>query len=97
MNTSDIPEQTVSNVIVQAILANNSVKPPEVDNKYRYYHCHLYGTGLKCKRVEGPHTMPSDEWTKLLFVKTYIPERLDKHILKYQWIPDRVIIEDKST
>jgi hypothetical protein len=32
-----------------------------------------------------------------MFVKTYIPERLDRHILKYHWLPERVIIEEKST
>lgn len=97
MNTSNIPEQTISNIIIQAILGNGTIKPPEVDNKYRYYHCHFNGAGIKCKKVNGPYTMSSNEWTKLLFVKSYIPERLDKYILKYQWIPDRVIIEDKST
>ena len=54
-------------------------------------------TGIKCKKVDGPSVLPSEDYTKLLFVKSYIPERLDRHILKYQWIPDRVIIEDKST
>jgi hypothetical protein len=91
--------QGIENTVQQAIntvLLNNNPSPPE-NNEYRFYHCHLVWNGLKCKKVDGPSTMPTDEWTKLMFVKTYIPERLDRHILKYQWLPDRVIIEEKST
>jgi hypothetical protein len=91
--------QGIENTVQQAIntvLLNNNPSPPE-NNEYRFYHCHLDWNGLKCKKVDGPSTMPTDEWTKLMFVKTYIPERLDRHILKYQWLPDRVIIEEKST
>jgi hypothetical protein len=91
--------QGIENTVQQAIntvLLNNNPSPPET-NKYRFYHCHLDWNGLKCKKVDGPSTMPTDQWAKLMFVRTYIPERLDKHILKYQWLPDRVIIEEKST
>lgn len=68
-----------------------------INNDYRYYHCHLDWNGLKCKKVDGPYIQPSNEWTKLLFIQNYIPESLDKTILKYKWIPNRVIIEEKST
>jgi hypothetical protein len=81
--------------IMQAALVNSSNIPPKKDREYRYYHCHLDWNGLKCKKVDGPGTLPTDNNTQLLFVKSYYPERLDKHILKYKSIPDRVIIEEK--
>lgn len=92
MNTQVISENTVQEVIT-AVLTSDKLPPP---NEYRYYHCHLDWNGLKCKKVEGPSTIPTDMWTKLLFVKSYIPERFDKHILKYQWMPDSVIIEENQ-
>jgi hypothetical protein len=92
MTTQVISENTVQDTI-NAIVALDKVPPP---NDYRYYHCYQDWNGLKCKRVDGPETMPTEKWTKLLFVKSYIPERFDKHILKYQWMPDRVIIEDNQ-
>ena len=89
-------DTNVNILITNAILAAATQAPPPKDNEYRYYHCHLDWNGLKCKKVDGPSTMPTDIWTKLLFVKKYIPESLDKHILKYQWMPDRVIIEENQ-
>jgi hypothetical protein len=89
MTTRTIPVQEAIN----AILISDKVPP---SNDYRYYHCHLDWNGLKCKKVIGPSTMPTDEWTKLLFIKSYIPESFDKHILKYKWMPDRVIIENNQ-
>ena len=80
--------------IMQAALSNGGTPPPKKeDREYRFYHCHLEGTGLKCKKVEGPGTLPTADNTKLLFVKNYYPERFDAHILKYQFMPDRVSIE----
>jgi hypothetical protein len=94
--TTVTDDTTLKGLITDAILAAGTKAPPPYEKNYRYYHCHLDWNGLKCKKVESPSTMPTDEWTKLMFVKTYIPERLDKHILKYQWLPDRVIIEDNQ-
>jgi hypothetical protein len=92
--TDDTP---LKGLITDAILAAGAkAPPPRRDDEYRFYHCHLDLNGLKCKKVDGPSVMPSEDYTKLLFVKSYIPERLDRYILKYQWIPDRVVIE-KST
>jgi hypothetical protein len=90
-------DTNVNTLITNAVLAAaTQAPPPSQSNNYRFYHCHQDLNGLKCKKVEGPSTMPTDEWTKLLFVKSYIPERFDKHILKYQWMPDRVIIEENG-
>lgn len=86
------------NISIQSILANGlPPSPPKKDDSYRYYHCRHNYTGLKCKQVDSPSVLPSEGNTKLLFVKSYLPERLDKYILKYKWIPDTVIIEKKST
>jgi hypothetical protein len=93
-------DTALKGLINDAILAAATKAPPPPkrgDDDYRFYHCRLDYNGLKCKRVDGPSVVPSEDYTKLLFVKHYIPERLDRHILKYQWIPDRVIIENKST
>ena len=95
MTTLPIPDTPIA-TIMQAALSNGGIPPPKKeDREYRYYHCHLEWNGLKCKKVEGPGTLPTDDYTKLLFVKSYYPERLDKHILKYQFMPDRVDIENK--
>jgi hypothetical protein len=92
MATQVISEKTVQDAI-NAIVVNDKSLP---SNKYRFYHCHLDWNGLKCKKVEGPGSIPTRDDSLLLFVKSYIPERFDKHILKYQWMPDKVIIEDNQ-
>ena len=88
-------DTTLNGLITDAIIAAGTKlpQPPPKDDEYRFYHCHLHHTGLKCKRVVNPSVMPTEDYTKLLFVKHYIPERFDSQILKYQWIPDTVHIE----
>lgn len=63
--------------------------------EYRYYHCKIDWNGLKCNKVDGPHVKPKGDNVKLLFVKSYIPEKLDGLILKYKWLPDRIWIDNK--
>jgi hypothetical protein len=71
-----------------------NIKEPVNNSKdYRYYHCYLDWNGLKCKKVEGPYILPDKDNTKLLFVRSYFPERFDGRILKYKWLPDNVFIE----
>jgi hypothetical protein len=90
MNTEILSEYTVREVLSNSV-KGDSKSPSNIE--YRYYHCYLNWNGLKCKKVDGPHIMPLDESSKLLFVKKYIPERFDKHILKYKWMPDSVTID----
>ncbi len=94
MNTQ---EQTINNVVTQLILSSSPNKYPKKDKEYRYYHCNLDWNRLKCIKVDGPNTIPSRNDSLLLSIKSYIPEYFDKYVLKYKWIPDRVIIEEKST
>jgi len=92
--TTVTTDTTLNGLITDAIVAAGAKAPqPPPKDDYRYYHCHLHHNSLKCKRVDGPSVMPSEDHTKLLFVKRYIPERLDRYVLKYQWIPDTVHIE----
>ena len=98
--TTVTDDTALKGLITDAIIAAATKGPPPPkrnDDDYRFYHCRLDYNGLKCKKVDGSGVMPSEDYTKLLFVKRYIPERFDRHILKYKWIPDRVIIENKST
>lgn len=102
MATIPLPETNIKETIAQAVVtvtgSPEPIKPSQVNNKeYRYYHCHLDWNGLKCQKVEGPSTLPARDDSLLLFVKSYIPERFDSHILKYKWMPSRVHIEKKST
>lgn len=93
-----VPTDTPVNELITNVITAVGAKapePPKNNDKYRYYHCYSGWTGLKCKKVDGPDVMPSEDYTKLLFVKSYIPERFDKYILKYKWIPDGVIIENQ--
>ena len=80
--------------ILMLTLAASSGKPrrKNPNDEYRYYHCRLDWDGLECKKVEGSQVVPKEDYTKLLFVKRYFPERLDKHILKYKWLPETVTI-----
>lgn len=66
--------------------------PP--NDKYRYYHCYENTVGdLICNKVNNAGVLPTtNQNTKLLFVKKYIPEILDAHILKYKWMPSKVHI-----
>lgn len=84
MSTQIITENSIHENILASI--NNQQKP----NKYRYYQCHLDWNGLKCKKVES---ITTKENTQLMYVNKYIPETLDKYILKYKYIPNKVTIE----
>lgn len=95
--TDTKPLQGLITNVTFASGAKATPPPKKSDDNYRYYHCRLDWNGLKCKKVDGPSVLSSEEYTKLLFVNSYIPERLDKQILKYKWIPDQVVIENKST
>lgn len=102
MATIPLPETNLKETIVQAVATVTSspepIKPPtpKPNNEYRFYHCHLEWNGLKCQKVNGPEVIPTRDDSLLLSVKSYIPERFDSHILKYEWMPSRVFIE-KST
>jgi hypothetical protein len=52
---------------------------------------------MKCKPVSGPGVIPTDNLTKLLFVNSYYPERLDAQILKCKWMPTNITVEKKAT
>ena len=87
---SEVLENPLASIAMDVMTSRGS--KTSSNNDYRYYHCRLTWDGLHCKKVDGPSTIPTDDCTKLLFVKSYVPERLDKTILKYKWIPDTVSI-----
>jgi hypothetical protein len=95
MNNTTTSETNVCDIVANTL--SSVAGPPQKDNEYRYYHCHLDWNSLNCKKVDGPSTMPTRDDSLLLFVKSYIPERFDSQVLKYKWIPNKVIIEEKST
>ena len=67
---------------VEGILA--SIKsPPKKDND-RYYQCTLYMSGINCNRVKNNGTDIEGMDTKVLSIKSYIPECFDEYILKYK-------------
>lgn len=86
---------SINNQSIQGLLSSINTPPPKSDTGYRYYQCHSYMAGIKCERIEYPE-YESKENTKILFVKSYIPERFDKYILKYKWIPSWVSIENNE-
>jgi hypothetical protein len=80
------------NTIYEIVTTNNIPHPPpNPDNKFRYYQCQLTWNGLHCKKVQTN----TQENTQLFTVCKYVPEQLDTTILKYKYIPNKVIIEDK--
>lgn len=79
---------------VEGILAG-IIKPPPKNDNDRYYQCQQYMTGIKCECVEYQGYEIKDN-SKLLSVKSYIPECFDKYILKYKWIPKWVSIENNE-
>jgi hypothetical protein len=99
MTTIPLPETNLKETIVQAVntVASGGPEPiiptPNANKEYRFYHCHLEWNGLKCQKVEGPSVMPVRQDSLLLSVKSYIPERFDSHILKYEWMPRHVFID----
>lgn len=93
MNTPSYPE-TIRDFVFKAL--KNSNVPPKKNDDYRYYHCNLYLNTLNCIKVNDSNESSNDN-SSLLYVKSYIPEQFDKHILKYKFIPNKVIIEEKST
>ena len=68
---------------VEGILAD-IIKPPPKNNNDRYYQCQPYLTGIKCNSVKHQETKTESMNTKILSVKSYIPECFDEYILKYK-------------
>ena len=95
MATQGIENNVRQAMKITAVLINDKLPSPET-NKYRFYHCHLDWNGLKCKKVDGPESPSMLNDSVLLFVNKYIPERFDNQVLKYKWMPVKVMIE-KST
>ncbi len=60
------------------------VKPPPKNDNDRYYKCGSYLTGINCKRIKHQETKTESMNTKVLSVKSYIPECFDEYILKYK-------------
>ncbi len=60
------------------------VKPPPKKDNDRYYKCGSYLTGINCKRIKHQETKTESMNTKVLSVKSYIPECFDEYILKYK-------------
>jgi hypothetical protein len=83
---------TLNNNKFQEVLSVSASSPPPLP-EYRYYQCRPYMHGIKCDRVDGPYTEFTENNTQLLFVKSYIPERFDRYILKYKAIPRVVYLE----
>ena len=79
----------MNNNKIQEVLSVAASSPPPLP-EFRYYQCRPYMHGIKCDRVDGPYT---ENNTQLLFVKSYIPEGLDKYILKYKANPRVVYLE----
>jgi hypothetical protein len=87
---SDSPFSTIMNI------AFNPVPPKRENREYRYYHCTLDWKGMKCMKVNGPQIIPTDNNTKLLFVKSYFPEQLDGQILVHKFMPNTITIDNKK-
>jgi len=72
---------------------------PEKDtlyDNYRFYQCYHSWKELHCTQITNPRESLislSDYDTKLFLVPKYIPKTLDRIILKFKSIPDRVNIE----
>jgi hypothetical protein len=72
------------------------VKPPPKKDNDRYYKCQLYMTGINCKRIKHQETKTESMNTKVLSVKSYIPECFDKYILKYKCTQKWISIENNE-
>jgi len=95
--TTHNPDNILKDIIHTAIFRGGDPIKPVPESEYRFYHCLHILHELKCVKVNRPEILPSQNNTHLLVVKKYIPERFDNIILKYQSIPTKVIIEEKST
>ena len=78
---------------VEGILAD-IIKPPPKNNNDRYYQCQPYLTGINCKRIKHQETKTESMNTKVLSVKSYIPECFDEYILKYKCTQKLISIEN---
>ena len=54
-------------------------------NEYRFYHCYQEPASIVCHPVDNEHVLPSKPNSRLLFVPTYVPERLDTLVLNYKY------------
>ena len=62
-------------------------------DRVRFYSCHEDWNGLKCTQVDHPEDDSLTPNTRLLIIPAWVPEKLDRMILKYKWVPSRVILE----
>lgn len=60
------------------------------DDKYRYYACKENMEKIKCKQIIPPYSVNENN---IVHIHKFIPECLDKAILKYKWMHKNTVIE----
>lgn len=91
MNTQVAKPDTIQDQMSEVAFMRGKV--PESNDNYRFYHCYQHATTLQCKKVDSASTLSENSNTRLLFVNNYVPKVFDKYILKYMWIPNKVVIK----
>jgi hypothetical protein len=61
-------------------------------NEYRYYHCYQKPSRIVCHLVDNEN-IPSQPDSRLLFVPKYLPEILDRFVLKYRYYKTLEIVK----
>ena len=85
------------NVLIENIMSGAvKIPPPKINPQYRYYQCHMGDVNiLECKKIENQNVLLYKN-EKLISINKYIPEMFDKSILKYEWMPNDVKIDNSS-
>jgi len=54
-------------------------------NEHRFYHCYQKPYAIVCHSVDNVNILPSEPYSRLLFVSKYVPEFLDTLVLNYKY------------
>ena len=92
MATTSVLEVPLTNQVVttasQMAVLNS---PPKEDRSF--YECRIDFEGLKCRKVNSPHDVIPNEWTRLCTVYKTTPQWMEKSVLKFKCMPTSVSIE----
>jgi hypothetical protein len=65
-------------------------------DKYRYYNCYLDYKCIRCKEINSPSSENKDinKKSKLIYINKYFPKIFDKLFIYYDFLPDKIKIDN---
>jgi hypothetical protein len=88
-------ENNITNNLIQKVMGGPGPNSNPKKDDYRYYQCYRDLDTLKCIKVKEENLSTISKDSRLLSIKSSFPEKFDSYILRFEWMPKKVEIENK--